>query len=148
MTPEQAADIRARDEALHAWMKANKRNSYKREELPAGINPPTNEERSACEVFEFQRDKPESYFAYVKRPANMLTKPGWQTCEQGELTTWTGDKLGTVRFGRVFRDSFGGVRVPITVQAITGETYHGTYYASAGDYARIRKAKHQTSKAA
>ena len=89
---------------------------------------PTNEERSAVEVYEFVHDAPDRYFVYV----NKDTK---------EATTWTGDKLGAVVFGREYRDNFGGKRIPITVFAINGTKYHGTYYASSGDYARIKRSK-------
>ena len=95
----------------------------------AGIDrSPTNEERSAVEVYEFCTDPPDKYFLYIN-------------CTKKEATTWTGDKLGTVAFGCEFRDNFGGKRVPITVYAINGKKYHGTYYKSSGDYARIKMAK-------
>ena len=149
LTAEQAADIRARHDAVRAWLKARKRNSYKSEELEAaGLKSPTNEETSALEVFEFLRDKPADYFAYVKLPdgwetrdANGRGKYGKLYGATGSLTTWTGDNLGTIQFGRAFQDNFGGTRVPISCKAITGDLYHGYYYASAGDYARLKKAK-------
>jgi hypothetical protein len=89
---------------------------------------PTNEERSAVEVYEFLHNPPEKYFVYINRTKR-------------EATTWTGEKLGTVGFGTEYRDNFGGKRVPITVYAINGAKYHGTYYASSGDYARIKMSK-------
>ncbi|GAB7002482.1 hypothetical protein JQ593_22795 [Bradyrhizobium viridifuturi] len=128
LTPEQAADIRARDEALHAWMKARKTNSYHPSELPPHINPPTNDERGQVELFEFMRDIPERYFLYINAKTNTAT-------------TWNGERLGSASFGREYRDNFGGKRVPVTVRAINGATYHGTYFKSAGDYARVKKAK-------
>jgi hypothetical protein len=120
----QADAIRNRETALHAWL--GNRTSYHPSELPVDINPPTNEERSALECFEFMRDKPAKYFLYVSEKTKLAT-------------TFTGDTLGTVTFGREYRDNFGGKRVAITVKAITGETYHGTFYKSSGDYARIVK---------
>lgn len=149
LTAKQAKDIRARDEALDAWMKANKTNSYKSSDLPIGLKPPSNSQRSACEVFEFQRDKPETYFSYVREPdAGTYGRNSFQCAKAlygrtGAMTTWTGDNLGTVQFGAAFQDNFGGIRVPITVRAITGELYHGTYFFSAGDYCRVKKAKRQ-----
>jgi len=134
MTNQEAADIRARDEAVQAYL--GKRCSYTEAELrSAGLNPPTNEERSAVEVFEFCRDKPEKYFLYVT-----ITEAGGQG---GIATTWTGEKLGDCRLGHIYGDNFGGKRQSITVRAINGETYHGTYFKSAGDYARVKKAKHK-----
>lgn len=87
-----------------------------------------NELRSSVEVYEFVNNPPESYFLYI----NEKTK---------EATTWTGQKLGSVFFGSVYRSNIGDKRINITVQAINGITYHGTFYKSAGDYARIKKAK-------
>jgi hypothetical protein len=87
---------------------------------------PTNEERAACEVYEFLRDKPDKYFCYVNE-------------ERNEVTTWTGVKLGTVSFGYPYRDNFGGERTPVTVRAINGVRYHGTYYhGMSGNYARLK----------
>lgn len=95
----------------------------------AGVDrAPTNEERSAVEVFEFHSDPPQRYFLYINQ-------------EKRIATTWTGDKLGDVSFGRAWRDNFGGERVPISVRAINGRSYHGTYYRSSGDYARITLSK-------
>ncbi|WP_407156327.1 hypothetical protein [Bradyrhizobium sp. STM 3557] len=125
ISAETAATIRNRETALRNWL--GNRTSYHPSELPADIIPPTNEERSALEVFEFLRDKPARYFLYIN-------------AEKRTATTFTGDTLGTVSFGREYRDNFGGKRVAVTIRAITGETYHGTYYKSSGDYARIKKA--------
>ena len=124
---EQAADIRRRLDALSAWLREHKRNSCKPEEI-AHLNPPTNRELSALEVWEFTTSPPERKFLYVDA----------RNCV---ATTWTGEQLGTCSLGREYRDNFGGKRRPITVRAINGYTYHGTYYASAGDYARVRKGK-------
>lgn len=99
----------------------------------AGIDrAPTNEERSAVEVYEFVTNPPDKYFLYIN-------------CTKREATTWTGDKLGTVGFGNDYRDNFGGKRVPITVYAINGKKYHGTYFKSAGDYARIKMCKRSSA---
>jgi hypothetical protein len=95
----------------------------------AGIrSAPTNEERSAVEVYEFCTDPPKQYFLYIN-------------CTKKEATTWMSDKLGNVRFGTSYKDNFGGQRVPITIAAINGKKYHGTYYKSAGDYARVKMYK-------
>ena len=147
LTPEQAADIRGRIDAKSAWLRSIKRNSYKTEELEAaGLLPVSNEETSALEVFEFIRDEPERYFGYVKCPEFSGARASFAAYSAlygrtGEFTTWTGDKLGVVQFGRAWRDNFSGIRVPISVKAITGDLYHGYYYASSGDFARVRKGK-------
>lgn len=86
----------------------------------------SNEERSAIESYEFAHDAPLKKFLYIN-------------AEKRTATTWTGEVLGAVEFGREFRDNFGGRRVPITVRAINGWIYSGTYYKSAGDYARVKR---------
>jgi len=93
---------------------------------------PTNEERSAVEVYEFRAEPPDKYVVYIDEPKRLAT-------------TWTGDKLGSVSFGQPFRDNFGGKRIPITVNAINGRIYHGTYFKSSGDYARIKLSKRAKS---
>lgn len=106
--------------------------SYKPEDIPADVKPDntTNEEKSAVELYEFVHDPPERYFLYVKESERIAT-------------TWAGEKLGAVLFGREWRDNFGGVRQSIDVIAVNGQRYYGTYYKSAGDYARIRAYKNQ-----
>jgi hypothetical protein len=132
ITPQQAADIRKRNEALNAWVDTirgkNGWASYKPEDKPAHVPDVTNEERSALEVFEFITNPPDKYFLYINEAKRTAT-------------TWTGETLGQVSLGREYRDNFGGKRVPITVHAINGKTYHGTYFKSSGNYARIRARK-------
>jgi len=88
----------------------------------------TNEERSEMELYEWLVDPPVRYFAYVKEST-------------GQITTWMGDVLGAVSFGREWRDNFGGTRVPVSVRGSNGRRYHGTYYKSAGDYCRLAACK-------
>jgi hypothetical protein len=99
-----------------------------------GIDLPTNDERSAAELYEFVTNPPDKYFLYIDEAKRIAT-------------TWTGEKLGTVGFGREYRDNFGGKRVPISVYAVNGRTYHGTYFKSSGDYARVKMAKQKASAA-
>jgi len=134
LTATEAADIRAKIERFEAWL--GKRCSYRVEELPAGVPQVSNEERSALEVFEFLNDPPIKYFLYIKEG-----NPAQAAPLVGQATTWTGDRLGYGRFGRSSRSNMGDVRVPVTISAINGRTYVGTYFKSAGDYARIRLAK-------
>jgi hypothetical protein len=132
ISPQQAADIRERNDALTAWVDSirgkNGWASYKPEDKPTHVPDVSNEERSALEVFEFVTNPPDKYFLYINE-ANRTA------------TTWAGDVLGQVFLGCEYRDNFGGRRVPITVRAINGRTYHGNYYKSSGDYARIRARK-------
>lgn len=99
----------------------------------------TNEERSALEVSEFCANPPARYVLYIKEPDGGITNQGipWDHNWDGVATTWMGEKLGTVSFGRSFRSNFHDTRIPVRVRAINGLNYHGTYYRSAGDYARI-----------
>lgn len=129
LTEQQADDIRARHDALRAWMAERNVNSYRPEEV-AHLNPPSNVELSALEVFEFKRDRPKRYMLYIDANLNIAT-------------TWTGEKLGDVTFGSAWRSSFGDMRVAIRVRGINGVKYHGTYYKTAGDYARIVALTHQ-----
>lgn len=136
LTAEQYAELKARYDRHSAFVDTKRGKNgwaaYKPEEVPEDCRI-SNEEVSLIEVYQFINDPPEKYFAYVK---------GYRGyCSVGELVTWTGDKLGTVTFGVKYRDNFGGIRVPIRVQAINGRVYHGTYFESSGDYARIRVCK-------
>lgn len=125
-----AEEIRNRDRMIQDWMRAHKTNSYYPEELSKelGIALPTNDERSSVEVFDFVTNPPDKYFLYISE-------------KTATATTWTGETLGRVSFGREFGDNFGGTRVPVTIFAINNRVYHGTYYKSAGDYARVKLAK-------
>lgn len=93
---------------------------------------PTNAERSAVEVYEFKATPPDTYFLYVDEKTSTVT-------------TWVGDVLGSVTFGREYKcGAFGGwpsKRQPVRVHAINGHTYYGTYYKSSGNYARVRRTK-------
>jgi hypothetical protein len=160
LTHEQYADIKARKDQLLAWVDSIRSRrmcsrchgriahypncnkcqgkgyvlgwaSYKPEDKPASVPSVTNAELSAMEVYEFCANPPERYFLYVEVQGH-----GY-----GIVTTWTGDLLGHFTHGREYRSSFGDVRVPITVKAINGRTYHGIYYESAGSYARIKMSK-------
>ena len=140
LTPSQASDIRARLARFEVWLntKRNKRSgwaSYRPEDVPADVPQVSNEERSALEVFEFCTNPPDKYFLYIK-PLNTLC-----TGSVGEARTWTGERLGSVVFGRVWRSNMGDRRVPVRISAINGRTYVGTFFTDAGDYARIRLAK-------
>ncbi len=100
----------------------------------AGVTRPTNEEMSRLEIYEFVTAPPERYFLYVQE----TTK---------KATTFMGDVLGDITLGRRYKaPSFGSAytaseRVPVSIRAINGYTYSGTYYASSGSYARVKRGK-------
>jgi len=134
ITKEQRDSIMAREQTLTAYCKeqgfTSKRSgwtSYKPEQV-AHLNPPTNYERAQVELYDFIHNVPDKYFLYVNEAT-------------GKATIWTGVELGNVHFGAEWRDNFGGKRRAVTVYAVNGRTYHGTYFKSAGDYARIKLAK-------
>jgi len=134
ITKAERDSIVTRQEKLMVFCRdtglTNKRNgwtSYKPEQVEH-LNPPTNDERAQVELYDFIHNVPTKYFLYVNEAT-------------GKATIWTGIELGTVRFGCAWKDNFGGTRVPITIQAVNGRTYHGTYFKSSGDYARVKLAK-------
>ena len=109
--------------------------------IPADAKAPvdfTNEHRAFIEVFEFMRDKPEKYFLYIREKA---TTRGLLHYGPWTAVTFTGFVLGSVTHGRPYRDNRGGVRVPVAIFACNGKRYNGTYYKSAGEYARVKMAK-------
>lgn len=135
ITKYQAADIRARDEALRAWLKAEKRNSYHPNELPAGLNPPTNDERSQCEIYEFLNDPPEQYFCYIvrdKADPNIWIASNWPGVALSE---------GRCVLGAEYRSNMGDKRRSVRFRGINGVVYAGTFYCGAGDYARVKAVK-------
>lgn len=94
ITAERAADIRARYDAVRAFL--NGKCSYKPEEV-AHLDPPTNDDISALEIFELHRDKPERFTAYVS------------TNGHRSVTTWTGDRIAVmVDSGRWHTNNMGG----------------------------------------
>jgi hypothetical protein len=132
ISQDQAADIRQRNDALMAWVDSirgkNGWANYRPEDKPVNVPDVTNDERSALEVFEFCSNPPDKYFLYISE-------------DKKTATTWTGDLLGHVTFGREYRDNFGGKRQPVWIRAVNGKRYHGTYFKSSGNFARIRLSK-------
>jgi hypothetical protein len=127
------AKIDAYDTAAIAIMKAGKRNWIGPDDA-ANLPPsPSNEERSAAEVYEFCANPPDKYFAYIKE-VNGYAR---------EMTTWPGEYLGAVSQGPKYKSNMGDVRVPITVMGVNGKEYYGTYYKSSGDYCRITMKKNK-----
>jgi hypothetical protein len=102
------------------------------EELRAEVEKRTREQ-SELEVAWWKECKPQKHLAYVKRLG--------VNDNRGILTTWLGDELGTIRFGRKYRCLFGDTRVSIDVEGNNGISYYGTYYESSGDIARIYRRK-------
>lgn len=89
-----------------------------------------NRIQSAREVNEWNSVPPLRYFAYVDE-------------KRRKLVTWMGDVLGDIQLGYSYTvNSFGrlreNVRQSIRVRATNGQWYSGTYYASSGNYCRIK----------
>lgn len=125
----------AHDAALHAWMRANNRNSYRSEELPAQLLPTlTNEQQADIEMFDWLNDPPVKYFAYTKSDKFGLTG--------SHITNWTGRELARiVHRGSVYRSNMGDRRCSFRAIGSNGLTYSGTAYIDAGDYVRMRAIK-------
>jgi hypothetical protein len=132
ITKEKYQELRERLERFELWL--NGRTSYDPKEIPSDVPTVTNDERSSIEVYEFCTNPPERYTLYIGENPAGYTAPG----SKHMATTWTGEYLGDVTFGRKYRDNFGGTRIPINVEAINGKSYYGTYYTSSGNYAHIR----------
>lgn len=117
--------------------------------IPADAIPPVkfdNDDRSAMELWEWKTNPPEKYFIYIretKEPPKGFPyeKPLW------EAITFTGQKLGNVRYGKEYKSpcfgSWPSIRQSITVYGSNGVKYYGTYHKSSGDYARIKRYKNQ-----
>lgn len=133
-----ARDIEQREANLETWIVANGyRSKSGWSSYPTGTAPEdckvSNEERAQLEVRRFMLEKPDKYFLYINE-------------EKRTASTWmSAYVLGSVTFGREWRDNFGGRRVPVTIHAVNGITYHGTYYRSSGDYARVKAAKRKAA---
>lgn len=154
LTAAEAADIRQRSEAYERAREKFDPKRFKRGggyspadvaaiEAMAGVAHPSNAELGRLELYEFMTNPPDKYFLYVKQDKN--PRPIGSTLPDGIATTWTGDKLGTIFFGKAYRtrSPFGGVveRIPVRVHAVNGFQYAGTYYASTGNYARVKRVK-------
>lgn len=137
LTAAEYATLRAKIDTFEAARAElfSPQSSLSQEDMAKLPEHPSNNERSAVEVYEFCANPPDRYLAYIKE-VNGYPR---------ELTTWTGTYLGaacTAGSG-AYRDNLGGIRVPITVVGINGKEYYGTYYKSAGNYCRIRLKKGQ-----
>ncbi len=145
MNEQQYEETKARNKAFEEWINSirgkNGWASYKKEDIPANVPRVTNEERSALEVYEFRMNAPEKYFLYIKESTYSGCGNVPPIGSEAIATTFMGDRLGTVFMGNAFRDNFGGTRVPIRILAINGRTYAGTYFKSAGSYARVKLCK-------
>lgn len=105
--------------------------SYKPEDMPENVKAMdvSNAERSKIEVYEFVRDRPKKYTAYVSIADQIVT-------------TWTGDVLGRITWvGHVYETSvYGGAnqRQNLRVVGVNGVVYSAVYYRSSGDYCRMK----------
>ena len=119
--------------ALTTWLRDHKTNASPCEisaQLPFA-NEVTNELKAKIEVWEFLHDKPRNYFLYIDE-------------ETRKATNWTGEFLGNVHFGNVYTSNMGDERQSIDVFGINGLKYHGIYFKSSGNYARIKAYKKQS----
>ena len=137
---EQYHEYRDGIQAFELWRDG--RTSYRTEDIPATLRWVTNEVRSAVEHWAFKNHRFDRYFAYVAYSGRAeMIKPIRIQSQVYEVTTWTGQPLGNAWLGKPYRDNFGGTRQSITVHAINGAKYHGTYYKSSGDFCRLTRSK-------
>jgi hypothetical protein len=84
-----------------------------------------NELKSAVEHYEWTHFVPVSGFVYVDYPGR-------------RIRTWTGQEIGRIiGYSIEWRSNMGDIRQMIQTRMNNGLLYYGTYYKSAGDYARI-----------
>lgn len=134
---ETYARERAACDAHNEWVRANTKGSYHPGDVPAHLQHVDNDMRSRVELFEWYAKPPHQYFAYVKE-GTQRGGNGWHDGGTPDtLTNWMGEPLGRITRGRTWRDNLGGKRVAIWVDGTNGRQYWGTYYTSAGTYARI-----------
>lgn len=110
--------------------------SYRPEDIPANIEPVSNDERSSVETYEFTQNPPDKYLVYVRR---LMVAPG-VVGSHIEATTWTGELLGKGILGTMY-ETKRGQRYPITFKGINNQIYEGIYYYSDGDYAVVKRIK-------
>lgn len=92
---------------------------------------------SAREAFGMWTTPPEQVFCHPSNPpANIAENYTY-------AVTWTGEPLSRspVRFGRRWKDNFGGVRQSVSFVGLSGHWYHGTRYMGSGDYIRAKRGK-------
>lgn len=122
---EKYLELRERYDAFHDWLESRNYKSYHVSEEPVEHRI-SNDEITQIEVFEWHLFKPEVYFLYIDEKDKFAT-------------TWTGVYLGKVLGNLSARKD----RIGITVFGSNGVIYHGMYYKSSGDYARIYAYKDQ-----
>ena len=142
-TSEQYTELKAREARNRAFVDTKRGKngwaSYKPEEMPAGCEM-TNEERSAIEVYEFERrTEAGPYFAYIGH------SKGRESLGPATVSTFTGDKLADIiDTGKPYRcPAFGrsSTRQNFRARGIDGRIWSGTFYKSSGDYCRMRPVK-------
>jgi hypothetical protein len=100
----------------------------------------SNDERGELELHHFMTEAPLHLFAYVTK--NRKTG-AWQ------CNAWPGQPFGRVWVGDPYKSpGFYGrpsTRRSVTLFAVNGWIYSGTFYQSSGDYARLKRTKQRVS---
>ncbi len=116
------------------------RASYRTKDKPAHVPGVPNEERGRLEVYEFLRDKPNRYFAYV----TLFDRPESRNGRviYGTIGTFPGHVLGDIVWRGQPYDVHGfgypSTRQNLRIEAINGLMYSAVYYESSGDYCRMK----------
>ena len=136
ITNQKYLQLKNKIKQFEQWLDG--RTSYSPSDIPPGVSNVTNAERSQVEVYEFVTNPPDRYFCYVKRN---IAAPG-VVDNKVTLTTWTGQILGYGYLGKCYFTGvrpFQSKRYTLKFTGINEVKYKGVYYASSGDYCRIRK---------
>lgn len=108
-----ADNVWERQNQLREWL--GSANSYKPEELPIYIYPPTNAEISRGEVYRFMDARPSK-------------KNGYLSMDGKRITTYTGETLASVTYtGTTFTGNMGNEWTPFRATGINGRQYFGRH---------------------
>lgn len=109
----------------------------------------SNEELAAIELWSFCNQPPEKMFAYVKKSDK--TNVYYRRMPNGRggpfdylITNFTGESFGEAHLGYEYKSPAfwqPSIRQSVTLHAINGYWYYGTFYKSSGDYCRLKRGK-------
>lgn len=107
---------------------------------------PGNLIRSRAEVWKWYESPPDSAFIYIREvPENERRLGDGRFLPPFEAITWMGDHLGNVLASPAYRCNMGDRRRAITLIGTNRRIYVGTYFQSAGNYARVKFSPRQTA---
>lgn len=96
-----------------------------------GLQPEANAERNATLTAA-------ELALWKSQPARQLA---YYDVDEGVVTTWTGEVLGTIVLHKVYRHNLGGRMVSVKVRGSNGARYHGCASYDWGTCIWLRKTK-------